>query len=284
MNIQDRGLYPKNVFKFDHTNMKLASLAIFLCSLSGTLMSQDSLKIHSEKPASDSIKKQGTTNIPNSQPQLSYKSFILPSALLVYGLIGLGNNAVYHLDLQIQDQVWVQHPHQPVTIDNYLQYAPVASVYFLNAVGIKGEHNFIDRTGIYLLANVFLAVTVFPLKETTQQARPDESDNLSFPSGHSSEAFAGAEFMRIEYRNVSAWYGVAGYLMAAATGYLRIYNNNHYFSEVVAGAGIGIASAKLANWIYPKIKRIFYKDKPVHAMVMPSYSDRVFGFNFIYRF
>ncbi len=264
--------------------MKLAILAIFLCSLSGILKSQDSLKIHSEKLASDSLKNRGTTNISGSQPEMSYKSFILPSVLIVYGSLGLGNNPVSSLDHQIQEEVWVKNPHQPITIDNYLQFAPVATVYLLNAVGIKGEHNFIDRTGIYLLANVFLGVTVYSLKAFTQKTRPDQSDNLSFPSGHSAEAFAGAEFMRIEYRDVSAWYGVAGYLMAAATGYLRLYNNNHYLSEVIAGAGIGIASARLANWIYPKIKRIFYKNKPPRSMVMPAYSDRVFGFNFIYKF
>ena len=222
--------------------MKLAILAIFLCSLSGILKSQDSLKIHSEKLGSDSLKNQGTTNISGSKPGLSYKSFILPSALIVYGLLGLSDNAVHSLDLQIQEQVWVKNPHQPVTIDNYLQFAPAASVYFLNAVGIKGEHNFIDRSGIYFLANAFLAVTVFPLKGITQQ---------TFPSGHTAEAFAGAEFMRIEYRDVSAWYGVAGYLMAAATGYLRIYNNAHYFSEVVAGAGIGIAYCQTGELALP---------------------------------
>ena len=30
-----------------------------------------------------------------------------------------------------------------------------------------------------------------------------------------------------------------------------MYNNEHYFSDVVAGAGPGIASADLPYWLYP---------------------------------
>jgi len=37
-----------------------------------------------------------------------------------------------------------------------------------------------------------------------------------------------------------------GYAVAAATGILRLYNNKHWFSDVVAGALIGILSARLA--------------------------------------
>jgi len=263
--------------------LKWICVVFFICSLPGRLISQDFSGVVPIVVLNSSVR---FNRIDDSKatPKLSYKNFIVPAALLTYGFVGLGNNAVSTLDHKIQQQVWVYNPHQLVKIDNYLQFAPAASVYLLNAVGIKGKDNFIDRSGIFLLSNVFLGVTVYSLKELTQKTRPNGDDNLSFPSGHTAEAFAGAEFMRLEYQDKSVWYSIAGYLMAGATGYLRIYNNKHYFSDVVAGAGVGIASTQLAYWLYPKIKRIFYKDKPMHTLLMPSYSDGIFGFNFVRRF
>jgi membrane-associated phospholipid phosphatase len=38
-------------------------------------------------------------------------------------------------------------------------------------------------------------------------------------------------------------------------GVLRIYNKQHYLSEVIAGAGLGILSTKLTYWIFDKIKK-----------------------------
>jgi membrane-associated phospholipid phosphatase len=90
--------------------------------------------------------------------------------------------------------------------------------------------------------------------------------------------------MRQEYKDVSPWYGVAGYAMAAATGYLRMYNNKHWLSDVVAGAGVGIMSAKLVYWIYPVIKRKLFKDKDVTTMVMPTYQDGAIGLGLVHHF
>jgi membrane-associated phospholipid phosphatase len=61
----------------------------------------------------------------------------------------------------------------------------------------------------------------------------------------------GAEFLRAEYQDVSAWYGIAGYLVAIETGALRIYNNKHWVGDVAFGAGLGILCARAAYWLYP---------------------------------
>lgn len=45
------------------------------------------------------------------------------------------------------------------------------------------------------------------------------------------------------------------YAVAALTGYLRIYNNRHYFNDVLAGAFIGVMSARLGYYFYPKIEK-----------------------------
>ena len=122
------------------------------------------------------------------------------------------------------------------------------------------------------------------LKKITHIQRPDGSSYESFPSGHTAEAFASAEFLRQEYKDVSPWYGIAGYAAATATGALRIYNNKHWLSDVVAGAGIGIASTKLAYWIYPAIKRKFFKNKPMNTFIIPYYQGGTGAVAMVYTF
>jgi len=140
----------------------------------------------------------------------------------------------------------------------------------------------------FIAAVVVSEVLIGVLKGIYDRARPPGSlvatTGASFPSGHAAQAFAAAEFMRMEYKDVSPWYGVAGYAAAVATGMLRVYNDKHWMSDVVAGAGVGIASTRLAYWLYPKIKHYLWKDKPNGAVLMPSYSNGSFGMNFAYQF
>ena len=242
----------------------------------------------------DSLKK-----IPNSDTQIKhntnwkathtdnsfkFKPYIIPSAMVLYGIAALGNNSLKNVNKELRDEVYAESPHNKIHADNYLQFAPAVSVYLLNAAGVKGKHNFRDRTMLYVMSNIFLNGMVYPLKKITHQLRPDSSKNNAFPSGHTAEAFASAEFLRMEYKDVSPWYGVAGYAMAITTGYLRMYNNKHWFSDVVAGAGVGIISTKLAYWLYPKIQHKLFKDKPVHTMVMPFYQNGGGGLSIVYNF
>jgi PAP2 superfamily len=215
--------------------------------------------------------------------RFSVKSFFIPGIMVAYGFTAIENKGLRNFNMELKEEVYAESPHKKISIDNYLQFAPAAAVYGLNAMDIKGEHNFRDRSMIYLMSNIILNTTVHVTKKLSHQLRPDDSDYSSFPSGHTAEAFASAEFMRLEYRNVSPWYGIAGYGIAAATGYLRMYNNKHWFGDVVAGAGVGIASTKLAYWLYPKIQHKLFKDKRVSTMLMPSYQNGVFGVAMVHR-
>lgn len=212
------------------------------------------------------------------------RSLIIPVGLITYGFVALGNNGITNLDKTTRYEIREDHPTFITKIDNYLQYAPAVAVYGLNALGIKGKNNFRDRTIIYAMSNVISAAFVLPLKKITKIQRPDGSGFNSFPSGHTTTAFAAAEFLRMEYKDVSPWYGIAGYAAATTTGVLRLYNNKHWVSDVVAGAGFGILSTKLAYWIYPSIKRKFFKDKPMNTMVMPYYQSGGGGLALVYNF
>ena len=137
---------------------------------------------------------------------------------------------------------------------------------------------------IYLLSNAMMGITVQSLKSITKIQRPDGFGTNAFPSGHTATAFVAAEFLHQEYKDVSPWYGVAGYAAAITTAYLRMYNNKHWFRDLLPGAGIGILSTKAAYWIYPAIKRKFFKDKPMNTLVMPFYQNGVGGVSVVYNF
>ena len=78
---------------------------------------------------------------------------------------------------------------------------------------------------------------------------PAADDNLSFWSGHSVLAFGAvtASGMVARYRGSRAepWIWGIGMPLAAATAYLRIAGDKHYFSDVLVGSGVGVASGLL---------------------------------------
>ncbi len=81
-------------------------------------------------------------------------------------------------------------------------------------------------------------LATYTLKYSVDSERPN-GGGQSFPSGHTSIAFAGAEFIRKEY----GWgWGAPSYLAASYVGWSRVETKNHWTSDVLAGAAIGILS------------------------------------------
>jgi len=200
-----------------------------------------------------------------SQDKLGYKEFILPSLMLTYGIIAINNDCLKQVNLSFKDEIYDDYNHKLLTIDNYSIFAPAALAFGLQVFGIKGKNNIKDKAIIYALSMGITTAIVTPIKYISNERRPDNSNSLSFPSGHTATAFASAEFLRREYKDVSVWYGISGYTIAIGTGFLRMYNNKHWFSDVIAGAGVGIASTSLAYWLHGKIKCIYKKSPTVYA-------------------
>jgi len=82
----------------------------------------------------------------------------------------------------------------------------------------------------------------------------------SFPSGHTTAAFAFAGALHRELRashpRAARWVGPALYAAAALTGAARMHADKHWVSDVVMGAGIGVVSSQV-------VAR-FHAERPAH--------------------
>ncbi len=209
--------------------------------------------------------------------KFKYESLIIPTVLIGFGVVGIENDGLKALNAEIKEEV-NENIDSRFTIDDFSQYAPALSVYGLNALGIEGKNSFKERTLVLGTAYLIMGTTVTGLKKLTRIQRPDGSSYDSFPSGHTATAFMGAEFLWQEYKDVSIWYGISGYLVATGTGFFRIYNDRHWLTDVVAGAGIGILSTKVAYWLQPYLsKKLFKNKKQNNGVAMPFYNGREYG-------
>lgn len=240
-----------------------------------------SFSLNAQQTETDSIQKQ----VINKNLKFNYKQLIIPTVLIGYGVIGIESDGLKFVNSGIKEEV-NENIDEKITIDDFSQYLPAASVYGLNAMGIKGKHNFKDRTIILGTSYLLMSATVLSLKSITKVERPDGSAFNSFPSGHTATAFAGAEFLWQEYKDVSVWYGISGYIVAAGTGAFRIYNDKHWLTDVVAGAGIGILSTKVAYWINPFMQEKIFKskEKKTTSIMAPFYNGNQLGIGYIKTF
>ena len=215
----------------------------------------------------------------------NYKPLIVPAALITYGFIGMDNDAFKALKEDVSNETLVNIDRK-TTLDDFSQYVPALSVYALNLGGIKGKSDFKTRTTILATSYMIMGSTVIGLKSLTKIERPDGSSFTSFPSGHTATAFMGAEFLRQEYKDISVWYGVTGYVLAAGTGIFRIVNNRHWVTDVMTGAGIGILSTKIAYWVNPFLMKILFKQQNEYNMaaIAPFYNGEQAGLGLVMKF
>lgn len=87
-------------------------------------------------------------------------------------------------------------------------------------------------------------------------ARSDGDARLSFPSGHSSMAFAAASLVAVmasaRSRGATRIGAMAGaYGAAGLVAYLRVASRRHFFTDVLAGAALGTAT----GWLIPELHR-----------------------------
>ncbi len=165
-------------------------------------------------------------------------------------------------------------------VDNYLQYVPFVFGVGLGVLGVKAEHELLDRVLFFGLSAAGIVVITRTMKSLINSPRPNGLDGNSFPSGHTGIAFAGAEFVRMEY---GLGWGLGAYALATAVGVLRIRNDEHWFSDILAGAGTGILSAHIGKWLLEPSRRLLGMDAALSPALVDPPSGAV-GINLAIKF
>lgn len=257
---------------------KLIFILLTLLTFAANAQVRDAAK----NKTADSIKKDLLT-APDTVKQLHSKpgSIIVPVVLVGYGVASFVVHPIRRFDYYVRDRIARSDPNYQSKMADYLQIAPIVLVYGLNLAGDHGKNRFVDRTALLALSAGILTISDGS-KYLAHRVRPYGTDPLSFPSGHTGAAFMAAEYLAQEFGDKSPWYGVLGYTMASTTGIMRLYGKAHWFSDCVAGAGIGMLSTKAAYWLYPHIRNVLtHKDKHGRTtMLMPTYQEGTPGLSF----
>jgi hypothetical protein len=235
----------------------------------------------------DSVKAQ--LKAPIVQVPVTLKRLIIPGVLFAYGAVTLNNGGLRIFNETARDVVWSgKDVHSRPYVEDYMLLVPAAAVYAMNIAGLKGQNNLVDRSIIYGMSNLIANGIGFGVKYFGIEERPDKSDHSSFPSGHTAEAFVSAEFLHQEYKQRVHWSVIAsGYAVATGVAYLRMYHNKHWLSDVVAGAGIGMASTRFSYYLYPIFKHVLFGSKKVKqtALILPTYkAGGTYGISMVYGF
>ena len=242
--------------------------AVCIFSLLSPLLGQENRThtvldtLHLEEKAPVRLAEQDTlaapilSEAPVAKPYVNPWSLAIPAVLIARGAFSMDS----HFDHKLQRYV-AENVKGKVRADDYIQYLPIASVFAFPNLGLPPAHTLKESLVIGATAYALTAIFVNTTKYTVRHHRPDTSTRNSFPSGHTATVFTGVEILYQEYKHYDPWIGIGGYAVAAGVGLLRIHNNRHWASDVVAGAGIGILSAKLSYLLFPYTSRILGKRK-----------------------
>ena len=103
----------------------------------------------------------------------------------------------------------------------------------------RGTHNqrLATNAEVFAEALIIQMVVINGLKPIVGRERPNHSDDLSFPSGHTGNAFTFAAVVDSRYGH--AW-GIPMYALALYTGLERMQDHAHWASDVAFGATLGM--------------------------------------------
>ena len=204
--------------------------------------------------------------------KLTYKSFIAPTALLATGAVLL--NSELNGDIQTKSSKVFGTSFRSGA-DNIFPFVPIAQIYLGKTLGFEPKTNYRNQTVNILVANTATVIVTEIAKRIAKRTRPDLSDNMSFPSGHSAVAFTNATLLYYEYKDSNFWYASSGFLFAGATAAFRLANNKHYASDVLAGAGIGMVSGIIFSHVSPLKSFRVSKKTNTTAFVYPQIGNQI---------
>lgn len=152
------------------------------------------------------------------------------------------------------EQVKKNYPGFHTNAADYVMWAPSASLYIMDGFKVKTKHSFQEHLLIDAGSLIITSGVGYVMRKITGNIGVYNTQGTEFPSGHTANAFRGAEIIHEELKDSHKLLSYSGYLVATTVGVLRIYNKNHLLTEVLAGAGLGILSTKITYWIFDKAK------------------------------
>ena len=159
------------------------------------------------------------------------------------------------------------HPNSSFQINVSKSVYPLALATPLTmlSVGVIKKDKSLQKNSFNIIGSLLINTAITQgLKYTIHRQRPYDAyptlihpynieTDPSFPSGHTSTAFALATSLSMQNKK---WYIVIpAFAWASSVGYSRLYLGEHYPTDVIAGAAIGMASAYLSNWLTKKFIR-----------------------------
>jgi membrane-associated phospholipid phosphatase len=176
------------------------------------------------------------------------------------------NGSAQGLDYQVLKQLNIQRNTELDGVMIFISEstAPISLIAPVTSFGL----GMITRSKSKRLKGIYVAQTLavnglitLAAKYSIDRPRPKTTypsiDKLSsggspsFPSGHTSNAFASATAITLAYPK---WYvAVPSYTWASVVGYSRMHTGVHYPSDVLVGAAVGIASAYLCKLLNQQV-------------------------------
>jgi len=218
-------------------------------------------------------------SIPDAPPQKS-KSFlkqsIVPMTLIGTGLVINYTNGAFGKE-NIQDGISNAFPDFSTNADDFILFVPAMTMYTADLLKIKSKNDAFTQTKYLLIAGIAANLVTYGLKYAADETRPNGEDKLSFPSGHTANAFVMATVLFHEFKDTKPVLAYSGFVFASASGALRVLNNEHWVSDVLVGAGIGIMVTDLVYRFEPLKNWNPFKNKKVSTIISPSYQENTMG-------
>lgn len=191
------------------------------------------------------------------------KKIAHPSDKLIVGAIATTGAEMILFTYDAQIKTFAQHWRTPQSdrITKFIEpigrgYIPLGISAGIGVLGCITHNNTLTNAGLQSFkALIITDAVVGIIKYSVQRTRPYATDNpynihsifntrnnVSFPSGHTADAFAMAT--AICHFIPNKYYHIPIYLLATAVGLSRIHDNKHWASDVFMGAVIGTAVTK----------------------------------------
>lgn len=201
-------------------------------------------------------------NLPNNKVQAYYKSHLRPTAVDGFDNIGISIlviGAISGVLAHRYDNKINRYFNKKERLGGSLtDLGNSFGTRYLNLV-VAGIQMIWDRSNGVAHVESLLGTTlmVIAMKKSIHRTRPNQDNEDSFPSGHTSIAFASSGSLSFAYGWKAA---IPAYTLTSLTILARLESNKHWFSDLVVATSIGVFWARAAGIHHHYLAPIIFKD------------------------